>query len=149
MRRFLALPLCLLVAACGSALPHRRVSQADPAPRASPWPDTANYNAIVTAVEVRDHALHLKAWNQKAYAAQLALETLVTLEGTMRPGKCARFVAHIYDELTDLNQAYAGEDWHPMVVVVAHDRTVASQCRASDPRPPFKLPATMTSALES
>ena len=80
----------------------------------SRWPDPANYNAITVAVKVRNQALHLKAWNEKAYAAQLALGTLVTLEGAMLPGRCARFVAHLYDELADLSQAYPGENWHPM-----------------------------------
>jgi hypothetical protein len=56
--------------------------------------------------------------------------SLLTLEHKLRPGNCATFVAHVYSELMDLSQAYAGEDWRPMFVVVAHDRSVASQCKA-------------------
>jgi hypothetical protein len=96
----------------------------------SRWPELANYNAIIVAVKVRDQALHLKAWNEKAYAAQLALGTLVTLAGSMLPGRCARFVAHLYDELADLSQAYPGENWRPMFAVVAHDPSAASRCAA-------------------
>jgi hypothetical protein len=98
--------------------------------QASAWPDAAEYSTIVTAVRFRDQALRLKAWNQKARAAQLGMAMLVTLAGTFVPGKCAVFVAHIYDELWDLGDAYAGENWQPMFAVVAHDPTVASQCRA-------------------
>jgi hypothetical protein len=118
----------------------------------SRWPDPANYNAIVVAVKVRDQALHLTAWNEKAYAAELALGTLVTLEGSMLPGSCARFVAHLYDELADLSQAQPGENWRPMFDVVAHDPSAASQCAAprgshtgAKPRPaPISAPAILT-----
>jgi hypothetical protein len=58
------------------------------------------------------------------------MSTLVTLEDRMASGRCAAFVAHLYDELMDLDQAYPGGDWRPMVHVVAHDPTVASQCAA-------------------
>jgi hypothetical protein len=95
------------------------------------WPDVANYNVIVTAVELRDQALRLTTWERKSYAARLGLLLLVSLEGTIAPGKCATFGAHVYAELKDLNQAYPGEDWRPMVVVVAHDPSVASQCRSA------------------
>ena len=144
-RRFSVFAACVAVTACASvrsARPHAR-----PAPNQtaavthqirSSWPDPANYNAIIVAVKVRDQALHLKAWNEKAYGAQLALWTLTTLEGSMLPGRCARFVAHLYDELADLSQAHPGEDWQPMFDVVAHDRSAASQCttpRGAHPGP--------------
>lgn len=131
MRRFLALALCLVIAACGTASrqPGTRRAASAKAP-SSRWPHAADYTTIATAVKARDQALRLRAWNQKAEAAQLAMRTLVSLAGAMRDGKCAQFVAHIYNELTDLSQAYAGERWQPMYVVVARDPTVASQCRA-------------------
>jgi hypothetical protein len=135
--RFSVIAACVAVTACASVKSAR--PRARPAPGQtvavarqirSRWPDPANYNAIIVAVKVRDQALHLKPWNEKAYAAQLALSTLATLAGSMLPGRCARFVAHLYDELTDLSQAYPGEDWQPMFAVVAHDPTAASQCAA-------------------
>jgi hypothetical protein len=142
LRRFLALPACVLVTACASvahgrpatssAASQTRAAASRQAP--SQWPDVANYNAIVIAVKVRDQALGLRPWNEKAYAAQLALRTLATLAGTMRPGSCARFVAHVYDELWDLSDAYPSENWRPMFAVVAHDPSVVSQCAA--PRVP-------------
>jgi hypothetical protein len=159
VRRISVFAACILVTACASigtarpragATPAHAVSVARPIP--SRWPDPANYNAITVAVTVRDQALHLKMWNEKAYAAQLALGTLATLAGSMLPGRCARFVAHVYDELADLSQAYPGEDWQPMFDVVAHDPTVASQCAAprgahTRPRvtpPRISLPAVLT-----
>jgi hypothetical protein len=164
VRRFSVVAACILVTACASAGSAR--PPARPAPNQtvavahqirSRWPDPANYNAIIVAVKVRDQALHLKAWNQKAYAAQLALRTLATLEGTMLPGSCARFVAHLYDELADLSQAYPGENWQPMFAVVAHDPSVASQCAPpqgahTGPRvTPLQIspPAGLTSAITS
>ena len=118
----------------------------------SRWPDPANYNAIIVAVKVRNQALHLKVWDEKAYAAQLALGTLATLEGSMLPGRCARYVAHLYDELADLSQAYPGENWQPMFHVVAHDPSAASQCSTPrtahiGPKPTparFSTPAILT-----
>jgi cellulase/cellobiase CelA1 len=137
IRRSSVFAACILVTACasiGTARPRAGVTPTHAVSVARPlrsrWPDPANYNAIIVAVKVRDQALHLKMWNEKAYAAQLALGTLVTLEGSMLPGRCARFVAHIYDELADLSQAHPGEDWQPMFDVVAHDPSAASQCAA-------------------
>jgi hypothetical protein len=137
VRRFSIFAACATITACASATSTRPPARPAPAKTVaaaeqtrSRWPDLANYNAIIVAVKVRDQALHLKAWNEKAYAAQLALGTLVTLEGSMLPGRCARFVAHIYDELADLSQAYPGENWRPMFDVVAHDPSAASQCTA-------------------
>jgi hypothetical protein len=132
MRSLLALFVCMLAAGCASREPIvvNRPAVPDPpaSSSASRWPDDADYNAIAIATRVRDQALRLTAWNEKAYAAQLGMSTLVTLEHTMRPGRCATFVAHLYDELMDLNQAYPREDWRPMVRVVAHGPSVASRC---------------------
>lgn len=129
MWRFLAIPLSLLAVGCGAVPNPEHTASHDPAERHSQWPDSGNYTTIVLATRARDQALHLKAWNQKAYAAQLGLDTLVTLEHTMLLGICANYVAHLYDELLDLHDAYPGEEWHPMSVVVSHDPTAASQCR--------------------
>ena len=141
LSRFLMLAACVLVTACASVASDRPAAPAAGTRTAfalrasrSQWPNPANYHTIVVAIEARNQALHLRAWNQKAYAAQLALNTLASLAGTMRPGTCARFVAHIYDELADLSQAYPGEQWKPMFVVVARDPSVTSQCAA--PRAP-------------
>lgn len=116
--------------AAGAGFATSADSAAPAHPVRSQWPSDADYNTIATAVRVRDHALRLKPWNQKAYAAELGMRTLLTLEHKLRPGNCATFVAHVYSELMDLSQAYAGEDWRPMFVVVAHDSGVASQCRS-------------------
>jgi hypothetical protein len=137
VRRCSVFAACVAVTACASAKSARPPTRPAPsqtvaaAPQTRPrWPDPANYNAITVAVKVRNQALHLKVWDQKAYAAQLALRTLATLVGSMLPDKCARFVAHLYDELADLSQAYPGENWHPMFTVVAHDPSTSSQCSA-------------------
>jgi cellulase/cellobiase CelA1 len=150
LSRFLVLAACVLVTACASSSRDRPATRtavgqtaADRRSTLSQWPDPANYTTIVIAAKVRNQALHLRPWNEKAYAAQLALRTLMTLAGTMRAGKCADFVNHIFDELMDLSQAYRGEKWKPMFVVVAHDPSVASQCaapRAFDRRPRFRPP---------
>ena len=95
----------------------------------------------------RSQALRLPAWNEKAYTADLALRTLTTLAGQIRAGRCASFVAHVYDELTDLRQAYAGEDWRPMIAVVAHDPSVASQCRPAPLLAASRLESTLKSDL--
>lgn len=136
-RRFSIFAACVAVTACAAATTARppvqpATGQTVPAARQtrSRWPDPANYNAIIVAVKVRNQALDLKMWNEKAYAAQLALGTLTTLEGSMLPGRCARFVAHLYDELADLSQAHPGEDWQPMFDVVARDPSASSQCSA-------------------
>ncbi len=149
MWRFLALPLCLLAIACGAAPQNHHTVSSDPAQSRSQWPDQANYNTIVVASNVRDQALHLRAWDQKAYAAELGLDTLVTLEHTMFPGRCASFVAHLYAELMDLHDAYPGENWHPMLVVVSRDPTVASQCRPKRPVKSSKPLEGLQSRLES
>jgi hypothetical protein len=137
VRRCSVFAACVAVTACasvGSARPPARPAPGQTVAVArqtrSRWPDPANYNTITVAVKARNQALHLKTWDEKAYAAQLALGTLVTLADSMLPGRCARFVAHLYDELADLSQAYPGEDWQPMFDVVAHDPSAASQCAA-------------------
>jgi hypothetical protein len=129
MWRFLALLLCFVAIGCGVAAHNRQPVSADPTQSRSQSHDEASYNTIVIAIELRDQALHLKAWNEKSYAAELGLLTLVTLEHTTLPRTCASFAAHLYAELLDLHDAYPGENWHPMFVVVSHDPTVASRCR--------------------
>jgi hypothetical protein len=62
----------------------------------------------------------------------------------MLPGRCAQFVAHLYDELADLNQAYAGENWQPLVKDVAHDPSAQSQCLAPRTGPKPKPTRTST-----
>jgi len=159
VRRCSVFAACVAVTACAaarSARPPARPAHGQTVAVAlqtrSRWPDPANYNAIIVAVKVRNQALHLKAWNEKAYAAQLALGTLATLAGSMLPGRCARFVAHLYDELADLSQAYPGENWRPMFDVVAHDPSATSQCATprrthagAKPMPaPISTPAILT-----
>jgi hypothetical protein len=132
MRRISVLLLCALAAGCASqdsgGVIRPALGDSSTTAGALRWPGKADYNAIAVAVKVRNQALRLTASNQKAHAAQLGMTTLVPLEHTMATGPCAAFVAHIYDELMDLNQAYPGEDWRPMVRVVAHDPSVVSQC---------------------
>jgi len=47
----------------------------------------------------------------------------------MASGRCAWLVNRTYDELRDFENAYAGENWAPMVTVVRHDPPVTI-CRA-------------------
>jgi hypothetical protein len=107
-------------------------------PPRSPWPSAADYGAIVSARLVIEQALRERDWRSKAYGALLGLKVLLTIH-PMAGGRCAWLVNRTYDELRDFVDAYQGENWAPMVTVVAHDPPVTI-CRAPRrARPTIKL----------
>jgi hypothetical protein len=115
----------VLAAGCGtlgnpSAAPHQAV-------RPDPWPSAADYGTIKTAVAVRDQALfHEQDWQHKAFAAMLAARTLLTVR--IAAGRCATYVTQLYGNLRDLMDAYAGENWHPLIRLVRRQPPLADAC---------------------
>lgn len=94
-----------------------------------PWPSAADYATIKTALRVRDDALfHERDWRRKAFAASLAAWTLLTAR--VAPGPCATYVTELYGTLRDLMDAYAGENWRPLVRFVSSQPTLRSVCVA-------------------
>jgi hypothetical protein len=92
------------------------------------WPSAADYQTIKTAAAVRDQILfEVRNWRQKAYAAQLGLQTLLTVR--VKAGSCAAFVAELAGNLEDLANAYQGENWGPLIRTVRHEPSVAHACK--------------------
>ena len=119
----------LMLAAAGSGASTAPTSAS---PRAaavlSPWPSAADYTTIKVAAAVRDHALfHERDWRRKAFAARLGLRTLLTVR--MAPGPCATFVNGLYANLRDMLDAYRGEDWRPLYVVVRREVPLWFACQ--------------------
>jgi hypothetical protein len=93
-----------------------------------PWPSAADYGTIRTAVAVRDEALFRERdWRRRAGVATLAAQTLLTVRVT--PGPCAAYVGELYGNLRDLMDAYAGEDWRPLIRLVHGQPSLARACR--------------------
>jgi hypothetical protein len=121
-------PLIALVAlavACGAAGVTAAAARSAPS---GGWPSAADYQTIKTAAAVRDQILfHVRNWRRKAYAAQLALQTLLTVR--VNPGSCAAYVAELAGNLEDLADAYQGEKWGPLIRTVRHEPSVAHACK--------------------
>jgi hypothetical protein len=101
----------------------------------TPWPSAADYTTIKVAVSVRDRALFQRTdWRTKSLSASLALRTLMTVR--MAPGRCAAFVTFLYGNLLDLQEAYPGEDWRPLIRLVRRHPTLESSCTQRADRPP-------------
>jgi hypothetical protein len=125
MRWVPLIALVVLALACGAA--GATAAAASPAP-ASRWPSAADYQTIKTAAAVRDHLLfHVSNWREKAFGAQLALQTLVTVR--VNAGPCATFVIELSGNLEDLANAYQGEKWGPLIRTVRHEPSVAHACK--------------------
>jgi hypothetical protein len=129
IRRALPIVLAVIAGGCGT------VAQRHPAPAAPqpvvllPWPSPSDYTTIKIAVAVRDRALfHEADWRRKSFAASLAAQTLLTVR--VAPGPCADYVTELYGTLRDVMDAYAGENWRPLVRVVRRQPTLASVCLA-------------------
>jgi len=92
-----------------------------------PWPSAADNATIKPAVSVRaDAVFHESDWRRKAFAASLAARTLLTVR--VAPGPCAEYVTELYGTLRDLMDAYAGENWRPLVRLVFRQPPLASVC---------------------
>jgi hypothetical protein len=121
----------ILVAACGvarPASPQPDIRFTSQSPIMSQWPSAGDYNTIATARSALHQALFkLTHWNQRAYAAGLAMRTLLTLR--MLPGPCATYTSRLYDELWGLADAQPSEDWRPLKVLVRRDPPLRVVCR--------------------
>jgi hypothetical protein len=126
--RVAPLALVLLLAACGTARGPVRAPAHAPPP--SPWPNAADYQTIKMARAVRDDALfHEPNWRVKSYAASLVARTLLTVR--VAAGSCATYVTELYGNLRDLMDAYAGEDWRPLIRLVRREPALSVACRGA------------------
>lgn len=125
MRLVPLIALVVLAVACGAA---GVTAAAQASASSSRWPSAADYQTIKTAAADRDQILfHVRNWRRKAYAAQLALQTLLTVR--VKPGSCLTFVAELTGNLEDLANAYQGEKWGPLIRTVRHEPSVAQACK--------------------
>ena len=126
-RKTYALIASVVVAALGAAsvatLPDsRRVRPAKSTPPSVPYAPTAggaNWQAIQAAASLRKDALqpNLTPFH-RSFAAYMGLSALARLHHTLR-GQCAVAVSYLYNNLLDLHDAYAGEDWTALRQAVA------------------------------
>jgi hypothetical protein len=128
IRATLLITLAVIAGGCGTV--EQRLAPAVPGPVAPlPWPSRSDYTTIKIAVAVRDRALfHETDWRRKSFAASLAAQTLLTVR--MTAGPCADYVTELYGTLRDMMDAYAGEDWRPLVRLVRRQPSPASVCLA-------------------
>lgn len=127
MRQVLPVGLAALAAACGSTT-HTSSTAIPKFAAPTAWPTASDYGTIRTAVAARDDALfRQKDWRMRSFVATLALRQLLTIR--IAPGSCAQYVVELYGSLRSLEDAYAGEDWRPLVQFVHHQPSLASQCR--------------------
>ena len=128
LRGALAIAIATLAGGCGTITRSHAVA-ATPPVALMPWPSAADYSTIKTALGVRDDALfHESDWRRKAFAASLAARTLLTVR--VAPGPCATYVTELYGTLRDLMDAYAGENWRPLVLFVSSQPPLARVCMA-------------------
>lgn len=127
-RSALLLALAVIAGGCGTVA--QRPAPTAPQPVALlPWPSPSDYTTIKVAVAARDRALfHETDWRRKSFAASLAAQTLLTVR--MVPGACADYVTELYGTLRDMMDAYAGENWRPLVRLVRRQPSPASVCLA-------------------
>jgi hypothetical protein len=124
----LLIALAVIGGGCGTLA--QRPASAVPGPvTVLPWPSPSDYTTIKIAVAVRDRVLfHESDWRRKSFAASLAAQTLLTVR--MAPGPCADYVTELYGTLRDMMDAYAGENWRPLVALVRRQPSLASVCLA-------------------
>ena len=128
--------LAMFAASCG-ATPRSRSGTTQAATStatrtATPWPDAADYTTIRVARAVLLQALFIEtSWRRRSYAASLAMGTLTTVR--LKPGRCATYTSHLYDELWGLLDAAPGEDWSPLKALVRRDPAPPAVCRPSIP----------------
>jgi hypothetical protein len=140
----LAVTLAVLTGGCGtvSGDSNSRPTAAVPVRSvASVWPSEADYQTIKVAVAVRDNALyHEPDWRRKSFGASLAMRTLMTVR--LAPGRCAAYVTELYGSLESLMDAYRGEDWRPLVVLLRSQPPLSAACRGpkAGPAAPARAP---------
>jgi hypothetical protein len=115
-----------LAVGCGGTTHRRSAGPAVP-PAIPPRPSAGDYTTIRTAVAVRDDALfHQKDWRRRSATAALGLQTLLTVR--VGRGRCAAYVSQLYGNLLDLHEAYAGEDWTPLIRLVRRQPRLSEAC---------------------
>jgi hypothetical protein len=129
VRRALPIVLAVIACGCGTVAEHHPTPAAPQPAVLLPWPSPSDYTTIKIAVAVRDRVLlHETDWRRKSFGASLAAQTLVTVR--VAPGPCADYVAELYGTLRDVMDAYAGENWRPLVRVVRRQPSLARVCLA-------------------
>jgi hypothetical protein len=96
-------------------------------------PDKADWERIRAAAGLRHMALepHRTA-RFRSFAAFLGLSELVTIH-PLGPGRCATAVIYLYNNLLDLRDAVAGENWNPLRHLVAKEPSIYA-CAPPAPR---------------
>jgi hypothetical protein len=126
LRGALVIAIAVVAGGCGTIARSHSATATRPV-ALMPSPSTTDYATIKTAVRVRDDALfHEGDWRRKAFAAALAARTLLTVR--VAPGPCAEYVTELYGSLRDLMDAYAGENWRPLVRLISHQPPLESVC---------------------
>jgi hypothetical protein len=76
--------------------------------------DAADWATLQHVVQMRTMALAPgRTALYRSFAAYMGLSGLLELH-PVRPGRCATAVSYLYDNLLDLHDAFAGEDWRPL-----------------------------------
>lgn len=117
----------------GSPRPDPRSTSTRSAARSS-RPNSTDWAKIKTAAGLRTLALapHHTA-RFRAFAAYLGLRELISIH-PFAPGRCATAVTYLYNNLLDLENAYAGENWTPLRRAVAKEPSIdACNPRRSKP----------------
>ena len=93
-------------------------------------PNKAGWQKIQTAAHLRHTALarHRSA-RFRSFTAMLGLEQLDSVQ-PLAPGRCQTAVIDLHNNLLDLQDAIAGEDWNPLRRAVAKEPSI----RACAPR---------------
>ena len=96
-------------------------------------PDRADWERIKAAAGLRRLALapHRSA-HYRSFAAFLGLSELITIH-PLGPGRCATAVIYLYNNLLDLHDAVAGENWNPLRRLVAKEPSIRA-CAPQEPR---------------
>jgi hypothetical protein len=133
IRRSLLIALAVIAGGCGTVAEHPAAPAAPQPVVLLPWPSPSDYTTIKVAVTARDRDLFDETdWRRKSFAASLAAQTLLTVH--VAPGPCADYVTELYGTLRDMMDAYAGENWRPLVQLVRHQPRLASVCAAPTER---------------
>jgi hypothetical protein len=76
--------------------------------------DAADWATVHNVVRLRTMALAPgRTATYRSFAAYMGLTALLHLH-PVRPGRCAIAISYLYDNLLDLHNAYAGENWRPL-----------------------------------
>ncbi len=109
-----------------AAEPPRAIATAAPLAPASPpkRPDKVDWQKIKAAVRLRTLALapHRTAYF-RAFSGYLGLSELSSIQ-PLAPGRCLTAVTYLRNNLLDLENAYAGENFEPLRRAVAREPSI-------------------------